>query len=569
MTDPSIITREVDARFAAQAVQTGKPVHKLDPHDPQDAKSIQIWRDIETKVKAEDAAGNLVLTYGLPDVIHKIGEAFAAGQQAVAHIDAAQAASDPWDSQQHVDAAAAALEHSAQKASEAAAHQPPTISPQLMKEAAQQAAASPPPPHAPGHQQVAHAQALAAHKPVPRGILEKETDARWSAQYHIKPGQLLDPKDPHDAKLIPLWLDVYRKVKKEADSGRLVLTYNNPHVAQPLAEAHAADKVAAAHYDASITHPDPEAARQHAAYAAHAAEFSRHKAHEAARLQPPVVSQPIAHEVARRAGDHDLLMQESYARLWSTGYKPGHTLDPKDPQDARMIPFLERIHQQVAHEHEAAQPHRTGREHLARMQAQDVEHHAAQVHHAHRRHARHVRSTVPQGRIKDYRTQAAAFARQANAPFVLAFLHPDGTPDRQVFASRKELDAAYAALSEHHDQYKYAAAFDLAATPNAPIYDSVGISAAEHVETPAAGEAPGEGAPSGGAPEAEPEEKPKWGVGKIVAIAAAVAAAGGLVYAVTRKKKPGSPGAGSSSKVIVATPSRVVPTRVVAPLPRP
>jgi hypothetical protein len=193
------------------------------------------------------------------------------------------------------------------------------------------------------------------------------------------------------------------------------------------------------------------------------------------------------------------------------------------------------------------------------------------AHHDQQHRRRPVRSSVPQDRIKDFRGQAARLAHEAGAPFVLVIQHPDGTTDRQPFASRAELDAAYAQISDQHDQYKYVAAFDVASNPNVPIHDSVGIPAAEHIEEPVApapGTEPGAEPAPGSVPGEEtpgPEEKPKWSVGKIAAIVAAVAAGGGLLYAATRKTKS------RSSKVIVATPARARSARVLIPSipPRP
>jgi hypothetical protein len=554
-----IVDQETDALFWAQ---TGyKPGQKLDPHDPADAKWIPVWIDTRAKVQREHDAGTLTTTYNLPPVAQKIAEAHAADQAAAAHSDAAHASPDPWAAQQHVDAAAAALEHSAQKTGEAAAVQPKRVSPQLTKEAAQDAAAEPPPPDAPGHQHVAHAQAQAAHRPTPRSLIDKETDARFWAQLHYKPGQKLDPNDPLDKAMIPAWLDIYKKVRAEDRAGRLVLTYNNPHVAQRIADAHAADQAAALHRDIAATRP--EVAHENLVAAGTAEQISRHRMHEAAMAQPPTASPDLAHRAVSRV-DEDAI-RETYERFWAgTHYKPGRPLDRRDPRDARMIPIWESVYQQVLHDRLAHGHPFAGREQVAQEQLRNAGQHAAGVHHGHHGHGPRRRppiSTLPPGRLQEYRAQALQVAHAAGAPYAMVVQHPGGGMEPHSFQSRAELDAEYAKLSEQHDQYQYVGAFDLTANPSAPVHDSVGIPAAEHVEEPL------HPAPGGGpSPEgtdlsaALPEESKKWSAGKIAAIAAAViAGTAGIVYAVKHSGKK------SRSKVLVATPTRAQTARLLAP----
>jgi hypothetical protein len=516
----TIIDQETDARFWSQT--NYKPGQKLDPTDATDAKMIPVWKDIYAKVKRESDAGKLVTTFDHPVVAQNLVAAHAADQAAVAHLDAARTAPDPAAAQQHVAAAQAATEVAAQKTHEASTIQPPTVSPQLAHEAAQDAAQQPPPPEAPAKDLVAHAQAQAAHKPRPRGVLDKETDARFWAQTNYKPGQKLDLKDPTDATMIPVWLDIYAKVKREDDAGKLVLTYNHPVVAQNIADARVADQAAAMHLDAAAAAPDLHTARQNVAAAAVASQVVAQKTHEASAIQPPTVSPPLAHEAARRVG------------------------------------------------HEAARrpPHPHARDHLAQEQAKGAGRKAAGVHHHHARHRRPVKSAVHPRSIQDYRAQATQLAHEAGAPFVLVTQHPDGTPEHRSFGSRAELDAEYAKISEQHDQYKYVAAFDLAANANAPIHDSVGIPAAEHAEAPTPAEATATPPPdpsqteTPAAPAAPPEDKPAEdkpsSTGKIIAIAAAIAAAIGIAIVASRKSSPRT----RTPKVIVATPTSTRALRI-------
>lgn len=552
---PQVIDKETDARFWASMGY--KPGQKLDPSNPTDAKMIPVWLDIQAKVQHEAATGTLVTTFDHPTVTQNIAAAHAADQETAAQLAAAAHAPDPATAHHHVVAAAQAADASAQKTHAAAAVQPPTGSPQLAHQAAQHAAQEPPPPGAPLSEHVAHAQALAAHTHMhkhlaptaavpathgatPRSILDKETDARFWAATGYKPGQKLDPSNPSDAHMIPMWLDTYAKVQREDAAGQLVLTYNNPVVAQHLADAHVADQAAAMHLDhAAGGHPHE--APHHIAAAATAAQVSAHKTASAAKLQPPTISPKLAHDAARAQHAHH-----------------------------HLVPPL-------------------GSEQLAHEQAKQAGARADRIHQHHRRqrgHGRHVRSTLPPQRLHEYRAQAAALAQGAGSQFVLVIQHPDGSMDRRGFHTRAELDAAYAQLEHHHDQYKYAGAFDLAANPSAPVNDSVGVPAAEHVETPppsAAAEAapspdagPAEGAPPSDAPPADaaatdtpPSDaastdapSSKWSGGTIAAIAVGAVVAGGIVYTVARKRKAPR-GTGASPKVFVTTPS--TSTRALRP----
>lgn len=510
MTDPAIITREVDARFWSTGY---KPGQKLDPNDPTDKTMIPVWLDIAAKVKAEDDAGHLVLTYNHPAVAQNLADAHAASAVAAQHLDAAASAPDPAIAQQHMEAAAHHTDVSAQKTAAVAAVQPPTASPEITQAASQAAAQQPKHEHKHGHKHVAQAQAEAAgnqvaqtqaqadapsspvpaHVATPRGILDKETDARFVSQSGFGVGHKLDPSNPTDAKMIPVWMDIFAKVKAEDDAGKLVLTYNNPIVVQKLADAHVADQASAMHAAAAASTTDLHEIQHNLAAASTGVQISAQRTHEAAKLQPPTISPQIAHEAAKAV-----------------------KRAPPPP------------------------PHAPAREHIAHMQAQGAGHRAARVHDHHARHRHPVKSSVHPVSLQSYRAHSLQLAHAAGAPFVLVFQHPDGTPDQQTFGSRAELDAAYAQISEQHDQYKYVAAFDLSANPNAPVIDSVGTPAAEHVEqgaapAPAPGEARHHHHEQAGATEAE-APKAGWSTGqKIAAAVAAIAAAGGLVYMATRK----------------------------------
>lgn len=531
-TSPEILNREVDARFVAQ---TGfKPGQKLDPSNPTDKAMIPVWLDIQKKVKAEDAAGKLVTTFDHPAVAQHLSDAAVAHQAAAAHLDAAAVAPDPQTVQQNVAAAATATQVAAQKAIEAAAKQPSTASPQLVHEAAHEAAQNPPSPQAPAAEHIAHEQAktagahhahtreyknayaaAAAVQPHSRDMLMKETDARFWAQSGYRIGQKLDPSNPADLKMLPIWMDVYKKVQAEEAAGKLVLTYNHPEVAQNLADAHVADQAAAAHLDAAAGASHPSGVKENIVAALTAAQVAAQKAREAAAKQPATVAPKLVHETV-------------HAGL-------------KNPPP----------------------PHAPTRDHLAHEQMKRAGEKADEVH----RHAgRHrPKSTVHPHKVKDHRERAVQRAHQAGAPYVLVIERPDGTMEHQAFATRAELDAAYAQLSEHHDQYAYLGSFDLAASPTAPVVDSIGMAPVppEHAEppgpapsAPSAPEAPGASTPSP-TPEVHDEGPPKkkMSTGAIIALGlGGIAALVTVVTVATRKKKPSR---GKTALVVAPRGSRV------------
>jgi hypothetical protein len=143
----TVLDKEADARFWAQ---TGyKPGQRLDPNDPKDRAMVKTWLDVFAKVKAEDAAGKLVLTYIHPQVKQHLQDAAVASSAAAKHLDTAAATPDHAQRMQHATAAATALQASATSAQKAAALQPPTASPAVVQASADEvhaAAAQPPPP---------------------------------------------------------------------------------------------------------------------------------------------------------------------------------------------------------------------------------------------------------------------------------------------------------------------------------------------------------------------------------------------------------------------------------------
>jgi hypothetical protein len=135
-------------------------------------------------------------------------------------------------------------------------------------------------------------------------VLDAETDARFSIQTGYKPGQKLDPKKPADAAFIPVWLDIYKKVKAEWEAGKLVKTYNHPVVAGAISDAHtlldaASNSIAAALGTTSVGDNLIHAADAQAAHAQANAVTAN-----AAQYQPPTVDTRKVAQAASQVAAH-------------------------------------------------------------------------------------------------------------------------------------------------------------------------------------------------------------------------------------------------------------------------
>ena len=167
----TVLDRETNARFWAQT--NYKVGQKLDPKgNPTDKAMARVWLDIAAKVKAEDAAGKLVLTYNHPAVDQHLAEATTAQATAVEHLEnGATAAGQGKPDEAAIHAAAAAQAHEAAHAAAqtAAAFQPPTVSPEVAQiaatEAAQSAGQAPPPPIEIAHDHPARGPAAQPARP--------------------------------------------------------------------------------------------------------------------------------------------------------------------------------------------------------------------------------------------------------------------------------------------------------------------------------------------------------------------------------------------------------------------
>jgi hypothetical protein len=202
--------------------------------------------------------------------------------------------------------------------------------------------------------------------------LLKEVDARfWSLGY--KPGQKLDPRNPQDKKMIPVWESIHKKVLAEDRAGKLVLTHLHPEVAQHLSDAEVANRAAAAHLDAASKASDPWDVQANVAAATTASQISSQKAREAAGKQPPSVSpealleafrsiagvppssdapavDQIAHAQAQGPTSKvplEVIYQITDQRFWQrTHYKPGQRLNMAIPEDRQMA----RTWREILHE---------------------------------------------------------------------------------------------------------------------------------------------------------------------------------------------------------------------------
>lgn len=311
-------------------------------------------------------------------------------------------------------------------------------------------------------------------------LLDRETDARFWAQTGYKVGQKLDQKNPADKAMIKTWLDIFAKVKRENDAGKLVLTYNKPGVEKHLADAEAAQHTAAEHIEAAATAPDDASAAVHAVAAQQAIASSTESAQTAAAMQPPTVSHELAHASATEAtqamgtappapiavsDDHPangaagrpsrpieffLAMdaQPGAAYGATEGSAPGDV----DPIDAASAPA-------VAELVSPAPP--TAHDHVAVAVASQAHEHAAKVHEIHADPRVPAPSgALPPATIAQIRDDARARASADPSAFVGVAIMPDGTTTLEPLPSREALDGWYGTLTDHPDAFTYAAAYD-------------------------------------------------------------------------------------------------------------
>lgn len=123
--------------------------------------------------------------------------------------------------------------------------------------------------------------------------LDAETDARFWAQTGFSPGKKLDPHNPRDAAMMPVWNQIFADVKKQDAAGILQLTYNSPIVQQHIGDAQAATADAIHHLDAAASATSPADVKHHIAAATQASAKSQQSSAAAAAHQPATASPSV------------------------------------------------------------------------------------------------------------------------------------------------------------------------------------------------------------------------------------------------------------------------------------
>lgn len=360
---------------------------------------------------------------------------------------------------------------------------------------------------------------------VSKSVLDREADARFWAQTHYKIGQKLDPADPIDRTMVPVWLDIWHKVRREDEGGRLVLTYNHPEVERHLDDAAIASHAADGHLQAAVAEPDPDVATSHARAAADAARAAADSARKAAQRQPPTVSPVVADAaaatVAAAAGlpptapitgtlpaDHPAVASAAAQPILhpDAAIAPGdHPADgpPAHPRHPRGHGRGHGHHDQAGPSHPMRPDHQ-----IAAARAVDAPQVAAQVHEdARARDA--TAAPPPQGSLHprasgSIRELASRLAGASQAPFVGVDFSSDGQWSAPGFGTAAEAGDWYARAAEHPDRHRYLAHFDRSAG-SGPVDEVFGSSAAlagqgadADPSPPEASDAAGAGPPDAG-----------------------------------------------------------------------
>lgn len=313
-----------------------------------------------------------------------------------------------------------------------------------------------------------------------KDIIDRETDARFWAQTHYRPGQRLDPADSTDRKMMKVWLDIWGKVKREDRAGELVLTYNHPEVEQGLSDAELASHAADTHVEAASAAPDPGTSRAHAAAASEAASAASASAKRAAARQPPTVSPALAEaaaeEVARDAGisrpsaiahlpdDHPAIASPAAQPIMTTTDAPLRPIGPVDPNPISTPPPM-------------PSPPSTPRQHLAHARAANAPSIAVAVHEdAHARGPATMGALHPRA-VADIRDMARRFASDSMGSFVGVAYSPDEQWSVPLFTSAAQAASWYEQVTDAPDAFRYVAFFDKTAPSwPSPIQELFGSS---------------------------------------------------------------------------------------------
>jgi hypothetical protein len=396
--------------------------------------------------------------------------------------------------------------------------------------------------------------------PIDKDTLNKETDALFWAQTGFKPGQKLDPNNPTDKAYGAVWMDIFRKVKRAADAGTLITTFDHPVVAQHLTDATVANKAAAAHLDAAVAARDPVTTQENVIAATTATQISAQKAREAAAQQSPAVSPTLVKEAGKAAiktppppsapsGEHiahgharahahgrhiahqgktptpEMLYKETNARFWrQTHYKQGQPLDRANPRDREMAKIWADILRQVQHEAAAGSLVFTSPE-----------------------------LTSPQVPSPPWPGHLPLPTPYPQMPQMQPYPQPYPQRHRRGHGPHGQRPPMGPMGPQPNGQ------------PMGP--QSNGPTPSMEVPSPQGGSAPPFNAPSPSDPslpsEVAPAPEESTSIGKYLAIGLAIVAGGGLLYYATSNKSSH----GRSAKVLLATPARSTSVSMLPPRP--
>lgn len=311
---------------------------------------------------------------------------------------------------------------------------------------------------------------------VARSTLDRETDARFWAQTGYRVGRRLNPHDPADQQMIPVWLDVARKVAAEDEAGRLQLTYNHPAVEDGLSDAEIASHAQAGHLAAAATTDDPSVAQDHLRAASDAQDAHVQATRRAADVQPPTASPFLADQaaawVAQILGEahapvDDRLPADHPAReAQDAAPRPGPS--PVAVAPPPMLPDPGTASASLA----TSPAHQAADDQVALAQARSAPDAAALTHERGRRgHGRRGRRhhqgghrvpgrmTAPAGTATQVREVAAGLAARYPGPYS-GTVYAGGNWQFVTLASRSEADAWYSQVTDHPDTFLYAATWD-------------------------------------------------------------------------------------------------------------
>lgn len=354
-----------------------------------------------------------------------------------------------------------------------------------------------------------------------KSTIDRETDARFWAQTGYRVGQRLDPGDPVDRAMSIVWRDVWSKVKREDQEGRLVLTYNHPDAERGLADAEMASHAVVAHLESATAAPDPASAAEHASAAESAAAAAGSAADAAAAIQPPTVSPSLASEAASAAA--------AAAGMPPPGGLALPADHPAEIADRTHVPPAEpppephapagRDRRDPAEPQEPARSAVQGQ--IAVAQATFAPANAARLHERAAAGEARPEGAIRPRAISDIREVAIRIAASLPDSAAGVVCYPDGGWSAPRFRSRKEAEAWHDHLAETPQAFRYAAIFDRAdpAWP-APIVEVFGSSSAV-----------------GAAPAAPIEAKPPGSGAGLVYAAGAVALILGAALMVDRGRR--------------------------------